>query len=79
MFMYAQMFYAYLYDVFFFNETFHTLQFIGGGIIIVFSVIAAIENKLKADKVSSDKGKNADSAGSENLDVSKTDDVYQKA
>ena len=54
------MFYAYLYDVFFFDETFHTLQFIGGGIIIVFSVIAAIENKLKADKVSANKGKEGD-------------------
>ena len=50
MFMYIQIFYAYLYDIFFFGQSFETLQFVGGGVILLFSVIAAIEKKVKIDK-----------------------------
>ena len=50
MFLYAQIFYAYLYDVFIFDTSLEMLQFVGGGIILLFSAIAAIENKLNIDK-----------------------------
>lgn len=53
------MFYAYLQDVFLFDLSFQTLQFVGGAIIIIFSFVAAIENKIKADTAMADKAKNS--------------------
>ena len=46
MFMYVQIFYAYMIDVFAFDQHLNGLQFIGGAIILVFSVMAALHKKI---------------------------------
>ena len=50
MFMYMQIFYAYLIDIFAFNSAFGGLQFLGASIIVTFSITAAIDKKRTAEK-----------------------------
>ena len=45
--MYASMFYAYLQDVFLFDLSFQTLQFVGGAIIIIFSALIIIFSPIR--------------------------------
>ena len=45
-FMYMQLLYSYLVDVFVFHTNLNMLQFIGGGIIFVFTVAGAIHSSF---------------------------------
>ena len=46
MFMYIQIFYSYMIDVFIFDSHLNALQFVGGGIILTFSVAAALHKRF---------------------------------
>ena len=46
MFMYTQIFYAYIVDVVAFDQHLNGLQFLGGAITLVFSILAAMHKKF---------------------------------
>ena len=48
MFMYIQVCYSYLIDVLFFDQNLTGLQFLGAGIIFVFSVAGAVHKRYIA-------------------------------
>ena len=48
MFMYIQICYSYLFDIFFFDQNLTGLQFLGAGIIFVFSVAGAAHKRYTA-------------------------------
>jgi len=54
MFMYIQIFYAYMIDVFAFDQNLNGLQFTGGAIILIFSVLAALHKKIMDQKKDQD-------------------------
>ena len=50
MFMYVQVFYALLFDIFVFDSAFMPLQLVGGAIVLAFAFVATIDKKREADK-----------------------------